>query len=135
MSQIPRRNAIVALLGTPERTEGSLNDPRLYDENGYRFNEKWIYRDLTEDPAGLPLRIIYWWRYDFIGTVVRATEQDSWRPDQKLLEVVTKKFDRLSVLDPAQNPPVTPSNNHRPASTPDSESDLGGHPEGDLRLF
>jgi len=84
MSDELRRNAVVALLGTPDRTEGSLNDPRLYDENGLHFNEKWLYSHLTGDPAGVPMRIVYWWRYDFVGTVVRAAEGESWRPDSRL---------------------------------------------------
>src|SRR5579885_577083 len=88
MSAPLRRNAIVALLGTPDRTEGSLNDPRLYDENGMRSNEKWIYAHLSADPAGVPMRIIYWWRYDFVGTVIRASADEPWRPDTRLAEAL-----------------------------------------------
>ena len=134
MSENVRRNAIVALLGTPNRTEGSLNDPRLYDENGLRFNEKWIYADLTHDPAGVPMRIIYWWRYDFVGTMVRANENEPWRPDTKLAEALAKAATRLAPLDPGNNPPLTPSNQHRPASRCAGESDLGGHREDDDSL-
>ncbi|HUY18568.1 MAG TPA: hypothetical protein VMV15_05015 [Candidatus Binataceae bacterium] len=134
MSQTVRRNAIVDLLGTPDRTEGSLNDPRLYDENGLRFNEKWIYRHLTHDPAGVPMRIIYWWRYDFVGTVIRAGDQESWRADSRLAEAAANDDPRLAPLNPANNLPVTPSNQHRPASICADETDLGGHREGDDSL-
>src|SRR6266404_6270133 len=48
----PARNAIVAILGTPDRTEGSLDDPREREEDGLLFNEKWIYTDLHRDPGG-----------------------------------------------------------------------------------
>ncbi len=134
MSEPIRRNTIVALLGTPDRTEGSLNDPRLYDENGMRFNEKWIYSHLTADPAGVPMRTIYWWRYDFVGTVVRAGADEAWRPDARLAEAVAKADTRLVPLDPSRNPPLTPSNQHRPASECSGASDLGGHREGDDSL-
>lgn len=134
MSDTVRRNTIVDLLGTPDRTEGSLNDPRLYDENGLRFNEKWFYGHLTHDPAGVPMRIIYWWRYDFVGTVIRANDNEPWRADSRLVEAVAKEDPRLAPLDAANNPPVTPSNPHRPASRCTDESDLGGHREGDDSL-
>src|SRR5215469_8123327 len=49
----PARNAIVALLGTPDRTEGSLDDPREREEDGVRFNEKWIYTRGRRDARGL----------------------------------------------------------------------------------
>ena len=135
MSVTVRRNAIVALLGTPDRTEGSLNDPRLYDENGLHFNEKWVYGHLTHDPAGVPMRIIYWWRYDFVGTVIRTAANEPWRPDARLAEAVAQADPRLEPLDLASNPPLTPSNQHRPASRCDDSSDLGGHREDDKSLI
>jgi hypothetical protein len=134
MSDGMHRNTIVALLGTPDRSEGSLNDPRLYDENGMRFNEKWIYSHLTADPAGVPMRIIYWWRYDFVGTVVRGGADEPWRSDARLAQAIAKADPRLATIDPANNQPLTPSNQHRPASECAGESDLGGHREGDDSL-
>jgi hypothetical protein len=134
MSHPVRRNVVVELLGTPDRTEGSLNDPRLYDENGLRFNEKWIYSHLTHDPAGVPMRIIYWWRYDFIGTVIRSSENEPWRPDTRLAGAVSKADPRLSALDSTRNPALSPSNQHRPASRCEYPLDLGGHREGDDSL-
>ena len=72
----PARNAIVAILGTPDRTEGSLDDPREREEDGVLFNEKWIYMDLHRDPAGAAMRTVYWMRYDFRGTAVRNSDCD-----------------------------------------------------------
>ncbi|MGH7913339.1 MAG: hypothetical protein ACREPW_01640 [Candidatus Binataceae bacterium] len=126
MSDRPARNAIVAILGTPARTEGSLNDPCEREEDGVRFNEKWIYSRLHRDPAGAAMRTIYWMRYDFRGTVVRNTDAEPWRPDTALVEAATKRDDRLPPLDPSLNPPLTPSVEYRPASQFKGKSDLGG---------
>jgi hypothetical protein len=105
----PARNAIVAILGTPDRTEGSLDDPREREEDGVRFNEKWIYTHLRDDPAGVAMRTVYWMRYDFRATAVRNGEAEPWRPDSALVEAAAKRNDRLPPLDPSLNPPVAPS--------------------------
>lgn len=126
MSGQPKRNAVVTLLGTPDHTEGSLNDPREREENGLQFNEKWIYTHLRKDPAGVPMRTIYWHRYDFVATLVRAGADEPWRPDSKLLEALKPVPDRLSPIDPTHNPSITPSNPHRPASEFKGKPDLGG---------
>src|SRR3984957_17769050 len=86
ISDHPARNAIVAILGTPDRTEGSLDDPREREEDGILFNEKWIYTDLHRDPAGAAMRMVYWMRYDFRGTAVRNTDAEPWLPDTTLVE-------------------------------------------------
>jgi hypothetical protein len=122
----PARNAIVAILGTPDRTEGSLDDPREREENGVRFNEKWIYTRLRRDPAGAVMRAVYWMRYDFRGTVVRNGDAEPWRADTALVEAAAKRDSRLPPLDPAQNPPLEPSANYRPASDFTGASPLGG---------
>jgi len=122
----PARNAIVAILGTPDRTEGSLDDPREREENGVRFNEKWIYTWLRRDPAGAVMRAVYWMRYDFRGTVVRNGDAEPWRADTALVEAAAKRDSRLPPLDPAQNPPLEPSANYRPASDFTGASPLGG---------
>ncbi|MGH7918020.1 MAG: hypothetical protein ACREQE_11165, partial [Candidatus Binataceae bacterium] len=70
MTEPLRRNAVVVLLGTPDRTEGSLNSPIELEEHGIGYNEKWIYQHLRDDPAGVPMRLVYWHRYDFKGTLV-----------------------------------------------------------------
>jgi hypothetical protein len=125
---LPTRNMVVARLGTPDRTNGSLNDPREVEENGFRFNEKWTYLHLSDDPAGVPMRIIYWQRYDFVGTVVRSSEKESWRVDTKLAEALAaEESSRLPPLDPSHNPPITPTAEYRPVSEFKGKPDLGGH--------
>ena len=82
-------------LGTPDRTEGSLDDPREREEEGVRFNEKWIYTHLHRDPAGATMRTVYWMRYDFRGTAVRNSVSEPWRPDTALVEAAAKRDGRL----------------------------------------
>ena len=122
----PARNAIVAILGTPDRTEGSLDDPREREEDGVLFNEKWIYMDLHRDPAGAAMRTVYWMRYDFRGTAVRNRDAEPWRPDTSLVDVAAKREARLPPLDPSRNPPLAPSTEYRPVSEFTGESPLGG---------
>lgn len=56
------RGRVWKLLGAPTDQIGSVNDPRVHDEHGVRWNEKWIYRD------GLTVvRVALWNRYDFLG--------------------------------------------------------------------
>jgi hypothetical protein len=55
--------------GLPDEQEGSVNDPRTREENGVRYNEKWIYR-LSDGSR----RIVYWHRYDFRGSVREAPD-------------------------------------------------------------
>jgi hypothetical protein len=126
MNAYPARNAIVAILGTPDRTEGSLDDPREREEDGVRFNEKWIYTHLRSDPAGATMRTVYWMRYDFRGTAVRNSEAEPWRADTVLVETAAKRDPRLPPLDPSRNPPLTPSTEYRPASEFVGKADLGG---------
>jgi hypothetical protein len=52
------------LFGAPTDQEGSVNDPRLRDEYGVRWNEKWIYRG--EDGQRVE-RVVLWNRYDLAG--------------------------------------------------------------------
>ena len=58
------RGRVWKLFGAPTDQEGSVNDPRLREEHGVRFNEKWIYRG--EDGASVE-RIVLWNRYDLAG--------------------------------------------------------------------
>ena len=51
------------IFGAPTDQEGSVNDPRMRDEYGVRWNEKWIYRG--EDSR--IERVVLWNRYDFAG--------------------------------------------------------------------
>lgn len=125
-NRAPSRNAIVAILGTPDRTEGSLDEPRACEENGVRFNERWLYTPLPDDPAGAAMRVVYWMRYDFCATFVRDREDEPWRPDQALLEAAAKRGSRLPPLDASRNPPVQHRVEYRPASEFTGPADLGG---------
>jgi hypothetical protein len=97
MNAHPARNAVVAILGTPDRTEGSLDDPREREENGVLFNEKWIYTNLRSDPAGAAMRTVYWMRYDFRGTAVRDSDAEPWQPDRALVETAAKRDLRRAI--------------------------------------
>ena len=61
------RNVVVQCWGTPSTTVGSVNEPREMEEHGNRFNEKWVYRLAPTAPDQPSERIIYWYRYDFVG--------------------------------------------------------------------
>jgi len=62
------RNVVVQSWGTPNVTVGSVNEPRELEENGQRFNEKWVYRLSQATPEQPKERIIYWHRYDFVAS-------------------------------------------------------------------
>jgi len=61
------RNVVVQCFGTPNATVGSVNEPREMEEHGLRFNEKWVYRLSPAAPDEPTERVIYWYRYDFVG--------------------------------------------------------------------
>jgi len=124
------RNAIVARLGTPDKTEGDLNSPVVREEQGVHFNEKWIYEHLRNDPSGAPMRIIYWHRYDFTGTLVRQTAEAEWTADTTLIEASKSADDRLALV--ATNHESLPANrDYRAASEVRDAQDLGGYIEGE----
>ncbi len=58
------RAEVAKRLGEPTDQVGSVNDPRLFEESGVKWNEKWIYRD---ERSGEIERIVLWNRYDFQG--------------------------------------------------------------------
>jgi hypothetical protein len=126
MSAPISRNSLVAILGTPDRTDGSLNDPVERDEHGIHFNEKWTFDQLKSDPAGVPMRIVYWHRYDFAGTMVRATADEDWRHDTTLLEALKSESDRRAPIDD-HHLPEKPATRYRPVSQPSDDRDLGGY--------
>jgi hypothetical protein len=82
------RNAVVKYFGTPNQTEGSVNEPRERDEHGMHFNEKWTYRGPRRDPASAVERIIYWHRYDYVGALIRKTKDGEWQKDDSLLQAL-----------------------------------------------
>ena len=55
--------------GLPDEQIGSVNDPRTREENGVRWNEKWVYLL----PGG-GRRLVYWHRYDFRGALVESPD-------------------------------------------------------------
>ena len=55
--------------GVPDEVVGSVNEPRTFEENGVRWNEKWIYR--LDDGAE---RLVYWHRYDGRGVFVVSAD-------------------------------------------------------------
>lgn len=82
------RNVVVKYFGTPTVTEGSVNEPREREEYGMRFNEKWIYRHPLRDPADAVERIIYWDRYDYVGSMIRKTKDDPLEQDERLVGIL-----------------------------------------------
>jgi len=79
-----QRNVVVKFFGTPDRTEGSVNEPREREEHGLRFNEKWTYKRPLNDPAGAVERVIYWRRYDYVDSYVRRSSDGEWVADKEL---------------------------------------------------
>ncbi len=120
------RNSVVSLLGTPHEVEGSLNDPVEREESGIHYNEKWTYHDLGNDPAGVPNRIIYWHRYDFVATMVRANDNEEWRPDTRLIEAAQQTAARLAKIDDHHSAHPADSR-YREVSRPADSHDLGGY--------
>ncbi len=129
MSDQITRNAIVVLLGTPDKTEGSLNSPVELEENGIHYNEKWIYTHLSDDPSGGPQRTIYWHRYDFTGTMVCKSTNGGWVSDTTLLEACKANDGRLATVE-SRHAASTGNRNYRPTSKVRDSSDLGGYIEG-----
>jgi hypothetical protein len=126
MSSRVTRNTVVAILGTPDRTAGSLNSPVELEEFGHIYNEKWTYEHLASDPAGVPQRSIYWHRYDFVTTMIRSGASEEWRPDTKLAEAVAGRDDRLAAIEDRHHP-ITPSGLYEGASEVKDATDLGGY--------
>ncbi len=73
----PDRGAVWRLLGEPSDQVGSVNDPRVHEEQGRRWNEKWIYRAAH---GTAPVRVVLWNRYDFEG-VFRVNGDGSLEPE------------------------------------------------------
>ena len=82
------RNLVVKHFGTPEVTEGSVNEPREREEHGMHFNEKWTYRGPVRYPADAVERVIYWHRYDYVGSMIRKSKDGDWQTDDELPRVL-----------------------------------------------
>lgn len=77
LDRAPTREQVWKLLGAPTDQVGSVNDPRLHEDGGVRWNEKWIY--CGEDGKRVE-RVVLWKRYDFLG-VFRAGPDGSLEPE------------------------------------------------------
>ncbi len=86
-----RRNAVVECWGTPNVTSGSLNEPRDREENGVRFNEKWVYRLAHPEPDDPVQRIVYWHRYDFVASFLVGADGRLVREDPRVLTRVADR--------------------------------------------
>ena len=120
------RNAVVARLGRPDRTEGSVNDPREHNERGVHFNEKWIYDHLCNDPSGASMRTVFWHRYDFTGTMVRKTNEQEWSDDERLAQALVTIPSRLAPIADKHRP-FDRNGRYSPASELRDAQDLGGY--------
>jgi hypothetical protein len=80
------RNDVVRLWGTPDATEGSLNDPRIRLENGIAWNEKWVYKQPGGEPSRPRQRVLYWQRYDFVAA--ERIEQDGHSVRESAAEIL-----------------------------------------------
>jgi hypothetical protein len=89
MPGILQRNDIVKRFGTPDRTEGSVNEPRERQEHGFLFNEKWVFKHPVRDPAGARERMIYWRRYDYVGSMIRRND-GGWERDDSLIDALKR---------------------------------------------
>ncbi len=92
-----RRNMVVHQWGTPQRTVGSLNEPREREEHGIRFNEKWVYPSPIDEPSRPRERIIYWLRYDFVASYLVGSDGALVRED--LAQFFAGSTDRQAVPD------------------------------------
>jgi hypothetical protein len=126
MSPSVSRNSVVSLLGTPQAVEGSLNDPVEREEFEIHYNEKWTYNNLASDPACVQHRVIYWHRYDFVATMIRANDDEHWRWDTKLIDAAQAVDARRERAH--DHHPASPNNGrYRQVSQTENWRDLGGY--------
>jgi hypothetical protein len=129
MSEQITRNILVAWLGTPDKTEGSLNNPVETQENGIHYNEKWIYSHPHDDPSGAAQRLAYWHRYDFTGTLIRKAPDGEWIADAALAEWSQSGGHKLATVDD-HHAAFSDNQHYRPVSEVRDALDLGGYIEG-----
>jgi hypothetical protein len=60
----PSRDQIWKLFGAPTEQIGSVNDPRIHEDFGRKWNEKWVYQ--REDGKSVE-KVVLWLRYDLVG--------------------------------------------------------------------
>jgi hypothetical protein len=129
MSDRITRNILVAWLGTPDKTEGSLNDPVEREEHGIHYNEKWIYRHLHDDPAGAAERLVYWHRYDFTGTLIRKAADAEWIADTAVAQWAQSGGHKLATVDDHHSA-FSDNQHYHPVSEVRDGLDLGGYIQG-----
>ena len=71
------RGRVWALLGAPTDQVGSVNDPRMQEDQGLGWNEKWVYRADRGDEIE---RVVLWNRYDLVG-VFRVKPDGTLEPE------------------------------------------------------
>ena len=86
--EVLRRNDVVRIFGTPDETIGSVNEPRLQEENGVEYNEKWVYHRPAREPTKPKARVIYWQRYDFQASF--RTERDGHQVSESPQELLAR---------------------------------------------
>jgi hypothetical protein len=60
----PSRDRVWKELGAPTEQIGSVNDPRIHEDFGHKWNEKWVYLDEEGDQVE---KVVLWLRYDLMG--------------------------------------------------------------------
>jgi hypothetical protein len=70
--------------------------------------------------------VIYWHRYDFVETMVRASEAEQWRPDTRLLEAAKTADPRLATVADHHSA-HSKNGRYREVSRPRGSDDLGGY--------
>ena len=75
------RNGALARFGQPTRTWGGPNEPRLREEHGYRFSERWEYVRPLDLGDPWTHRVLYWHQYGLVG-VVRRTDDGAFETEE-----------------------------------------------------
>ena len=69
------RAEVWRFLGAPDEQVGSVNEPRVAQEHGFAWNEKWLHRAA----AGRSERVVLWNRYDLVG-IFEVDTDGAWQP-------------------------------------------------------
>ena len=82
------RNDVVKLFGTPDETVGSVNEPRILQEGGLSYNERWTYNRPRRELSRPLARYIFWLRYDFVAS--ERVERDENRARETEAELLAR---------------------------------------------
>jgi len=83
-----RRNDVVKLFGTPDEAVGSVNEPRILQEGGLSYNERWTYNRPRRELSRPLARYIFWLRYDFVAS--ERVERDQGRVRETEAELLAR---------------------------------------------